>query len=214
MTAARSDAERAASDRRRIRQLVGLGLAGLAALVVWVVAVTTGSGGGAQPSGGSSGVYPIEAIPAARERSLERAAAAAGCQLRSFPSYGSAQTTARVRYRTNPPTSGPFNPEPAADGVYDLPPPTEKLVHSLASGRIVFQFSVDAAPKLRGQLKALVNEDPRHAILALNQTSMPFVVAATAWRHYIGCRDVRPAIFDALRDFRTRYRDQARAQAP
>ncbi|HET8672520.1 MAG TPA: DUF3105 domain-containing protein [Thermoleophilaceae bacterium] len=205
MSPGRSDAERAESDRRRIRQLIGLGVAGVAALVIWILALTTGSGGGTQPNGGSAGVYPKEAIPAPRERSLERAAAAAGCELRSFPSYGGGQTTARVSYRTNPPTSGRFNPEPAADGIYDLPPATEKLVHSLANGRIVFQFSVDAGPKLRGQLKALVLEDPRQAILTLNQTSMPFVVAATAWRHYIGCRDVRPAMFDALRDFRVRY---------
>jgi hypothetical protein len=208
LSPARSEAERAESDRRRIRQLIGLGLAGAAALVIWIVAVTSGSGG-SQPNGGSAGVYPREAIPAPREAALERAATAAGCVLRSFPSYGRDQTTARVGYRTNPPTSGPFNPEAAADGIYDLPPPTEKLVHSLANGRIVFQFSVDAAPKLRGQLKALVLEDPRRAILTLNQTSMPFVVAATAWRHYLGCRDVRPAIFDALRDFRARYRDRA-----
>lgn len=206
MTPARSEAERAESDRRRIRQLIGLGLAGAAAVAIWIVAVTTGSGGGAQPNGGSAGVYPKEAIPAARERSLERAAAAAGCAVRGFPSYGRGQTTARVSYRTNPPTSGPFNPEAAADGIYDLPPATEKLVHSLANGRVVVQFSVDAGPKLRGQLKTLVNEQPRGTILTLNQTSMPYVVAATAWRHYIGCRDVRPAMFDALRDFRTRYR--------
>jgi uncharacterized protein DUF3105 len=213
LTPARSEAERAESDRRRIRQLIGLGVAGAAALVIWIVAVTTGSGG-SQPNGGSAGVYPKEAIPAPREPSLERAAAAAGCELRSFPSYGRELTGARVSYRTNPPTSGPFNSEAAADGIYDLPPATEKLVHSLANGRIVFQFSVDAGPKLRGQLKTVVDEDPRHAILALNQTSMPFVVAATAWRHYIGCRDVRPAMFDALRDFRARYRDQASANGP
>jgi len=209
LTPERSEAERAESDRRRIRQLIGLGFAGAAALVIWIVAVTTGSGGGSQPNGGSAGVYPKEAIPAPRERSLERAAAAAGCELRSFPSYGREQTTARVSYRSNPPTSGPFNPEAAADGIYDLPPPTEKLVHALANGRIVVQFSVDAAPKLRGGLKTLVLEDGRHTILTLNQTSMPFVVAATAWRHYIGCRDARPAMFDALRDFRARYRDAA-----
>jgi hypothetical protein len=39
---------------------------------------------------------------------------------------------------------------------------------------------------------------------------MPFAVAATAWRHYVGCNSAGPAMFDALRDFRTAFRDRAR----
>ena len=63
--------------------------------------------------------------------SLSRAAAKAGCTVRSFPNFGREHTTKRVRYRTNPPTSGPHNPVPAEDGIYDDPPPTEKLVQAL-----------------------------------------------------------------------------------
>jgi hypothetical protein len=33
-------------------------------------------------------------------------------------------------------------------------------------------------------------------------------VAATAWGHIIGCKTVKPAMFDALRDFRVKYVDQ------
>ena len=51
-------------------------------------------------------------------------------------------------------------------------------------------------------------------ILTANQTAMPFEVAATAWRHYVGCRTVNAATFDALRDFKIQYRDQAPEHAP
>ena len=214
MTSERPDSERTESDRRRVFQLVAFALAALAVVVVWIVAVTSGNGGGPHPTGGSPDVYPAEKIPPPGERSLTRAAAAAGCTLRSFPNYGRKHTTARVRYKTNPPTSGPHNPFPAEDGIYDEAPPTEKLVHSLEHGRVIFQFTPGAPPKVRGQLKALVDEDSRHVILTANQTGMPFLVAATAWRHYIGCRSVNDATFDALRDFKIAYRDQAPEHAP
>jgi hypothetical protein len=214
MTPERSDAERAESDRRRVFQLVAFALAAVAVTIVWIVAVTSGNGGGPHPTGGSPDVYPAETIPPPRERSLARAAAEAGCTVRSFPSFGREHTTKRVRYRTNPPTSGPHYPVPAADGIYDEPPSTEKLVHSLEHGRVIFQFALGAPAQVRGQLKALVKEDPRHVILTANQTAMPFEVAATAWRHYVACRTVNAATFDALRDFKIDYRDRAPEQVP
>lgn len=209
MTPERSQAERAASDRRRIRQLAAFVVAALAVTVVWIVAVTTGGSSGAHPTGGSPDVYPKASVPSASERSLVRAVAKSGCTLRSFPSYGSEQTGARVQYRTNPPTSGPSDAVPAADGIYDEPAGTSKLVRALARGRVIFQFAPGVPPKVRGQLKALVREDPRHVILTANQTGMPYAVAATAWRHYLGCNKVNGATFDALRDFRSAYRDKA-----
>ena len=205
MTPERTEEERRASDRRRIGQLIGLGLLAVAVVVVWLVSVTSGTG---SPSAGSGSpdIYPAAKIPPPRESSLERAAAQAGCSLRSFPDYGDAATTGRVRYRTNPPTSGPSNPEPAADGIYDTPASTEKLVRALENGRVVVQFSTALSQHARGQLKTLVNEDPRHVILTANQTGMPFAVAATARNRYLGCQRLDAAAFDALRNFRTAYR--------
>ena len=213
-TPERSHAERSESDRRRIWQLVAFALAAMVVAAVWIGVLVKGAGGGPNPTGGSAEIYPKETIPAPGNRNLTSAAAAAGCVVRSFPSFGREHTTAHVRYKTNPPTSGPHNPVPAEDGIYDAPPPVEKLVHSLEHGRIVFQYVPGAPPKIRGQLKALVNEDPRHVILTPNSTQMPFEVAATAWRHYIGCARVMPAAFDALRDFKIAYRDQAPEHVP
>ncbi len=209
MTAERSEAERAASDRRRVKQLVAFAVFALAVTLVWIVAITTGGSSGARPTGGSPSVYPAASIPAPRERSLSRAVASSRCVLRSFPSYGRGKTGARVQYRTNPPTSGPSDPSPAADGIYDDPAGTSKLVRALANGRVIFQFAPGAPPKLRGQLKTLVKQDPRHLILTANQTGMSYAVAATAWRHYLGCNTVNGSTFDALRDFRDTYRNRA-----
>jgi hypothetical protein len=207
MTPERSEAERAASDRRRIGQLVAFGLAAVAVVVVWVVAVAGGNSS-PHPTGGSPDVYPPAKVPPPQERSLVKAAAASGCSLQSFPSFGDGSTDKRVTYRTNPPTSGP-HAKAAADGIYDDPPSTGSLVGSLANGSIVVQFAPNAADRVRGQLKALVQEDPSQVVLAANQTGMPYVVAATAWRHSLGCRNVDAATFDALRDFRAAYRGRA-----
>lgn len=208
MTAERTEAERAESDRRRLWQLGAFALLAVILVAVWIVSVTS-STGDPRPTGGSPSVYPAAKVPPPQDASLTRAASAAGCSLRSFPSYGNGTTTKRVRYRTNPPTSGAASPDAAADGIYDDPADTSKLVRALANGRVVIQFTPGATAPLRGQLKALVNERPRHMILTANQTGMPFVLAATAWRHYLGCNRAGAATFDALRDFRTAYLDRA-----
>jgi hypothetical protein len=208
MTAERTEAERAESDRRRLWQLGAFALLAVAVVAVWIVSVTS-SAGDPRPTGGSPDVYPAATVPPPRDESLTHAAAAAGCSLRTFPSYGSGTTAKRVRYRTNPPTSGAASAEAAADGIYDDPADTSKLVRALANGRVVIQFVPGAKAPLRGQLKALVNEAPRGVILTANQTGMPFAVAATAWRHYLGCNRGGAATFDALRDFRTAYLHRA-----
>ena len=212
-TPERTDHDRRESDRRRVGQLIAFAFVGVAVAAVWIVAVT-GTGGGPKPTGGSPDVYPKETVPPPSNRSLTSAAAAAGCTVRSFPNFGREHTKDRIRYKTNPPTSGPHYPVPAPDGIYDDPPSATRLVHSLEHGRIIFQFAPGAPGKVRGQLKALVKEDDRHVILTPNDTQMPFLVAATAWRHYIGCTRSSNAMWDALRDFKIQYRDQAPEQVP
>jgi hypothetical protein len=61
-----------------------------------------------------------------------------------------------------------------------------------------------------GQLQSLVDEfaardsDPR-VLLFENTTAMPFAIAAVAWTHILGCASYRPAVLDALRQFRRAY---------
>jgi hypothetical protein len=208
MTAERSEAERAESDRRRLWQLAGLGLVAVVVIGIWIFSVTSGAGN-SRPTGGSPDVYPKASIPPASDTSLTHAAAQAKCSLRTFRSYGKATGSGRVSYRTNPPTSGASSSHAAADGIYDDPVSTTQVTRALENGRVIVQFAPEVSERLRGQLKTLVNEDPRHTILTANQTDMPFAIAASAWRHYVGCNTAGPAAFDALRDFRTAYRDRA-----
>lgn len=149
---------------------------------------------------------PIE-IPPSSEADLESAAEAAGCDLESYPSEGNNHTSGDVAYGTNPPTSGDHDAIPAEDGVYIESQREENLVHSLEHGRILLQFSRDADEQTKGGLQALYDEDPEHMILTVNATGMPYEVAATAWRHLLGCPEMNDEVYGALRAFRSEYRD-------
>jgi hypothetical protein len=177
-----------------------------AALVLATVAVLiyvlVGSGGG----GGSPSQEQL-----AR---LRTAATAAGCSLASFPTEGREHTEDKVTYRTNPPTSGPHNPAPAPDRVYTVAPPAENYVHSLEHGRIELQYRPDAPPAVRDALRRVYSEFTHHMLLFPNNTGMDFEVAATAWKHRIGCAHFNAKVPDALGRFRDAYRDRAPEQVP
>jgi hypothetical protein len=145
---------------------------------------------------------------------LRRAAAAARCSLASFPSEGRTHTTAHVHYRTNPPTSGPHNPLPAADRVYVVAPPPENYVHTLEHGRIELQYRPDAPATVRDALRRVYSEFTHHVLLFPNNTGMDFEVAATAWKHRLGCAHFNSKVPDALRRFRDTYMDRAPEQIP
>jgi hypothetical protein len=192
MTTERSEAERAESDRRRIRQIIGFLLAAAAVTAVWVVAVL-GGGGGTKPTGGAANLYPRETLPPPSERVMSRATAKAGCTLRRVSPY--------VGASEQPP------PIPTPDGIYDKRPPDDRLGASIGLGHVVFQFAPETPAKVRGQLKALVQEDPRHVILVPNPAlSGHFLVGAQALRRVLSCTRTSSAMFDALRDFRTDFR--------
>jgi hypothetical protein len=145
---------------------------------------------------------------------LKSAAAAAGCTVTSFPSEGRGHTTGRVRYRTNPPTSGPHNPVPAPDQVYTVAPPAENYVHTLEHGRIELQYRPDAPANVRAALLGVYREFTHHMLLFPNNTGMDYEVAATAWTHRLGCTQWGSRVPAALRLFRDTYRDRAPEQVP
>jgi hypothetical protein len=120
----------------------------------------------------------------------------------------------RVRYRTNPPTSGDHFPVPAHDGVYTNPPRVEALVHSLERGRIAIQYRPGLDPARRGDLKRVYDENTHHVILTPNQTGMSYEVAVTAWRHLLGCRRLTERVPEAIRAFRDAYRDRGPKREP
>ena len=157
-------------------------------------------------SGGSD--FPDGSVPPQQIGDLDRAARAAGCSVRDPQTEGETETAERVVYRDDPPHSGNHAPEPADDGAYRSDPPAdENLVHALYHGRVVIWFDPDLDDSRIGDLKALFDESPQHMLLVPRE-SMDLDVAATAWTHALECVRMTDGVFDAVRAFRERWRDQ------
>jgi len=217
---AKEQAEASAAARKHRLGLVAAGLLGAAAVAAVIIAIAAAAGGGKDHGskvgspGGSD--IPNKPVPAVKITDLDQAAAAAGCTVKTYPSEGRSHVTGQVTYKTNPPTSGNHNPNPADDGTYapGQTPAKENYVHTLEHGRIEIQYAPDTLPSRIGQLQTLMDQDSYHALLFENNTRMPYAVAATAWTHLLGCKKFTNETFDAIRAFRKRYTDQAPEQIP
>lgn len=194
--------EREEAERRRQRngRIVAAGMVALSTAIV-VYALTAGGGSGGSPS-------------KERLQQLRSAAAAAGCSVASFPTEGRSHTEKPVTYKTNPPTSGPHNPVPAPDRVYTTAPPKENYVHSLEHGRIELQYKPGSPTAVVNALRAVYAESAGHMLLFPNNTGMDYEVAATAWKHRLGCAHFNARVPEALRKFRDAYRDRGPEQVP
>src|SRR5436190_5421002 len=173
---AREQAAAAASARRK---RMGYAFAGLliGGVVIAVVAIAFASGGG----GGGGGSWPSGSVPKRQETDLSAAAKEAGCTLTSPKNEGRGHTTKPVQYKSKPPTSGSHYPVPAHDAAYlTAPKPFESLVHALEHGRVIYWFKPNVAPRIKGDLHALYNEDKALVVLTPDTRPMPFPVAATA----------------------------------
>lgn len=200
---------RTRSRMRRIQLTLGALLA--VAAVGGIVAAITTSGDG--PKRKSEAAVPI---PQQKITNLTAAARAADCTVRSFPSQGRSHTDKTVKYRTNPPTSGPHHPTWAQDGIYEpgTTPKKEMLVHALEHGRILIQYRPGTPARRIAQLETLFNEEIRgtpgfHQLLFENNTNMSYAVAATSWQQLLGCPKWNNGIFDAIRAFRAQYMGKA-----
>lgn len=217
--AAERAAAAAAARQRRIR-IAGAAIVAVAAIVVVVIAI--GSSGGTSHAGPSKQELAGVKLPAAKEKNLKKAAAAAGCKLLDYSAEYSpagqpggvySHVAGKVDYATNPPSYGNHNPVPSSDGDYvgQGTPAKENLVHALEHGRIEYQYKPGTPAVETKQLEKLFAESSGQwgsgqlVLLFENQTKMPFQVAAVAWAHILGCPTFNPRIFDAFRDFRATY---------
>ena len=214
---AREKAAQAGAQRKRLILGVGGGILAIIAVVaVVVLAFPKSTTPGNAPDGGSTAVTPdgeatTTPIPAPDPEmvaDLDKAAEAAGCEVKTNKEEGSTHVETPVTYEANPPTSGNHFPVAAEDGSYTEAPPVGQRVHGLEHGRIDMQYDPGSPPEVRDQLQALFDEDPYHMILAPNTTEMPYEVAATMWNEVLGCPEMNDGALDALRAFREQYRDQ------
>ena len=196
---AQEAAAKQAAARRRAIQIAG-GVVGIA--VVAVVAVLLLAGGGSDESEADVGKLTADAR-------------AAGCTFRQFRVEGRDHTTGKVKYKTNPPTSGAHNPVPAQDGVYapGNQPDPENWVHSLEHGRILFQYAPGTPEADVQKLRSLAEEELQgsagyHTLLFQNNTKMPAKFAAVGWTRSVTCDRLTRTSLDVMRQFREAYTDK------
>ena len=195
--AAEEAAARSSSRKRRLQ--VG-GAVVLVAAVAAVIAVVALAGGG--------GDEPDQASFAADAR-------AAGCTFNAYKSEGRNHTSSKVKYKTNPPTSGNHNPVPAQDGIYQPgnEPAPENAVHSLEHGRVLFQYKPGTPAGDVTKLRALAEEEfndsaAYHDLLFQNNTKMTAQFALTAWTKSLTCDKLTSQSGDVMRQFRKLYTDK------
>jgi hypothetical protein len=200
---AQQQAAQQAAARRRAVQIAGA-VVGVAIVAVVIVLLLTG--------GSKNDTSKADA------GRLTADARAAGCTYRQFPSEGREHTSSKVKYKTNPPTSGPHTPTWYQDGVYDPgnAPNLGMQVHTLEHGRIDVQYKPGTPRKTIAQLEALLAQesDGYHMLLYQNVTNMKAQVAATAWTHSLTCPQMNDKVFDAIRTFRARYIDKGPEKIP
>jgi hypothetical protein len=183
----RLERERQARAAEQRKKLVGYGVGGALALAAVIVLVVLVAGGG---SGGGSDAQAAEVFPdggSFPEQTVFEvapAAKAARCELKSVKGSGVATHTPslddRVKYKTNPPTTGRHYEIPAEDGIYGKAPQDEELVHGMEHGRVIFWVKPSLPEEQRANIRALVDDDPYQMFL-VPRANMPYAVAATAW---------------------------------
>jgi hypothetical protein len=208
------ESEKKAAARQRRLQLALGALLAVAAIVGVVVAVSAKSGGGSGSGAATGDISSSVKLPVRQETDLTKAAKAAGCVVKSFPLEGRDHTTAKVKYLTNPPTSGNHNPNPAEDGFYpNGAPPKERNVHALEHGRVEIQYKPGTPKNVTDILEAIFNEPLKgksgyHQLLFENNTGMTWQVAVASWQHYLGCTTWNPKVIDAIRAYREQFVDK------
>jgi len=221
----REEREREVKAAQRRKRMVGYGVAAAMAAAAAIVVAVLALGGGDEgkvaellPSGGE--------VAEQQEFDLAAAAGAAGCELRDVKASGTADHTTdlneRIKYNSNPPTTGRHFIEPVGDEAYGEAPTDEQLVHNLEHGRVVIWFKPGLSRDTRADLKALYDEDTYQMVLAPRR-NMPYEIAASAWNaepapngtgRLITCDRADPELWDALRAFRDEHRSNGPEPIP
>jgi hypothetical protein len=225
----REERERQARAAEQRKKMVGYGIGGALAIAVVIVLVVLVAGGG---GGGGSDAQAAEVFPEGGSFPEQKvfevgpAANAAGCQLKSVKGSGVATHTTsldeRVKYKTNPPTTGRHYEVPAQDGIYGKAPRDEELVHGMEHGRVILWVKPSLPEDQRADIRALVDDDTYQMFL-VPRSNMPYAVAATAWSadpppggtgRLLLCNEVNDKTFDALAAFRDEHRSQGPEPIP
>jgi Protein of unknown function (DUF3105) len=224
----REERQRQAKAAEQRKKMVGYGAGAVLALVavIVLVVVATGGGDGAGTDAQAAEVFPDGgSFPEQTVFEVAPAARAAGCTLRDVKATSREHTTSlsdRVKYSTNPPTSGKHYQIPADDGIYGDPPQDEQLVHNMEHGRVIIWVKPSLPEDVRADVRALVEDDSYQMVL-VPRARMPYAIAATAWDadpaplgtgKMMTCNKVTDKTYDALAAFRDEHRSQGPEPIP
>lgn len=218
--------EAAAQSSKGRQRLIGYAVGGGVVLIAAIVAIVVLAGGSG--SDASTDVLPDGGdVPEIAEvESVEAGAKAGDCELESFRATSRehlADLTQKVKYASQPPTSGNHFQVPAEDGSYEDPPDAKELVHTLEHGRVVVWFKKSLPGDARAALKAYYDDDSYQMVLVPDTTKMKYDVAATAWNRdptpngtgrLLGCPTYNDGIFTALEAFKDEHRSRGPEPVP
>ena len=209
--------------------MVGYGAASVLAIVVVAVVILLVTGGDDAGSGaGNAGQRLPGRRQLPRADGLRGRPRGEGRRLRASARRRAAAATHttdladRIKYNTNPPTTGRHYEIPADDGIYGKAPQDEQLVHNMEHGRVIIWVKPSLPEKQRADITALVNDDSYQMVL-VPRRNMPYAVAATAWDadprpngtgELLLCNEVNDKTFDALQAFRDEHRSQGPEPIP
>jgi hypothetical protein len=107
---------------------------------------------------------------------------------------GSDHTSDPVNYPDPPPTSGPHNPCWITWGVHDTTVPTERWVHNLEHGGVVYLYNCPAGcPAEVATLTQLVNAQPRTVLTPYAGMTARFAVVS--WGHRLVSDCIDPDVY-------------------
>jgi hypothetical protein len=111
----------------------------------------------------------------------------------------------KVKYTSNPPTSGPHFAIPPAPGVYGSPLAPSEFVHALEHGHVVITYALDTPPGDVDQLRHLAKLYPSDVLLT-PYDGIDHGVAVAAWGRLLRLDGVqRSAIADFVVALSGRY---------
>jgi Protein of unknown function (DUF3105) len=154
------------------------------------------------------GDIPAPAPPIAA--AVKRAADAAGCTVKGFPSEGRqhVEPDAAPDYGTQPPTSGNHFITPAKYGVYDEPVPDMPTVHALEHGANVIYVGKEVPASARTEIGRFWAESPPY-MLVMPGRSKDFPaegIVVTSWQRWLVCKPFQAGDLAAVKAFRDEYR--------
>lgn len=144
----------------------GSGIVMLGAVLLAILAFGGGVGGGS-----------------ATEADVAKAMRAAGCTFQSYPGLSQRHVrslTAKVKYNSFPPSSGPHYFQPAPFGVYDEPLSQVQIVHNLEHGGVAIQYGNRVSRATVDQVLRFYRDDPNGLIMA-PLPQLGDKIALTAW---------------------------------